>query len=87
MVVGVDLRESLEAVQEFAKEFGITFPLLLDAEGQSPKRFGLWGHPNTILIDRQGRVVGLVRGERDWQSEVAHRLIRQLLLSKEGEGP
>jgi peroxiredoxin len=79
MLVGVNLRESPEAARAFAQEFGITFPLLLDKDGQSPKLFGLWGHPNTVLIDRQGRVVGLVRGERDWQSEAARRLVRQLL--------
>ena len=84
VLVGVNLRESPEAVRAFAKEFGITFPLLLDAAGQSPRLFGLWGHPNTVLIDRQGRVVGLVRGERDWQSDAARRLVRQLLA--EGEG-
>jgi len=87
MVVGVNLRESRDTVREFAKEFGITFPLLLDVEGQSPRLFGLWAHPNTVLIDRQGRVIGLVRGERDWQSEAALRLVRQLLFAKDGEGP
>jgi peroxiredoxin len=86
VMVGVNLRESPEAVRGFAQEFGITFPLLLDAEGQSPRLFGLWGHPNTVLIDRQGRVVGLVRGERDWQSEAARRLVRQLLSTAEGQG-
>lgn len=86
MLVGVNLRESPKAVREFAQEFGVTFPLLLDATGQSPKLFGLWGHPTTVLIDRQGRVVGLVRGERDWQSEAARRLVQQLLIAEEGEG-
>ena len=85
VVVGVNLRESPGAVRAFAAESGIPFPLLLDSEGQSPKLFGLWGHPNTVLIDRQGRVVGLVRGERDWRSEAAQRLVRQLL--NEGRGP
>jgi peroxiredoxin len=84
VMVGVNLRESPEAVRAFAQEFGITFPLLLDAAGQSPRLFGLWGHPNTVLIDSQGRVMGLVRGERDWQSDAAKRLVRQLLA--EGEG-
>jgi peroxiredoxin len=81
--VGVNLRESPEAVRAFSQEFRIPFPLLLDAAGQSPRLFGLWGHPNTVLIDRQGRVVGLVRGERDWQSATAKGLVRQLLT--EGE--
>jgi peroxiredoxin len=83
VLAGVNLRESPEAVRAFAQEFGIPFPLLLDAAGQSPRLFGLWGHPSTVLIDRQGRVVGLVRGERDWQSDAAKGLVRQLLA--EGE--
>jgi peroxiredoxin len=86
VMVGVNLRVGPEAVREFAQEFDMTFPLLLDAEGQSPRLFGLWGHPNTVLIDRQGRVTGLVRGERDWQSEAARRLVRQLLSTAEGQG-
>jgi len=78
-VLGVNLGEEPETVRRFAREQGIPFPLLLDREGESPRLFGLWAHPNTVLIDRQGRVIGLVRGERDWQSEAARRLVRQLL--------
>jgi len=78
-VVSVNLGEDSETVRKFAQKMGIEFPLLLDRDGQTPRLFGLWAHPNTVLIDRKGRVVGLVRGERDWQSEVARRLVRQLL--------
>jgi peroxiredoxin len=78
-VVGVDLEDSAEAVRAFKKEFRIAFPLLLDRDGRTPRLFGLWGHPSTVLIDRKGRTVGLVRGERDWQSEAARRLVRHLL--------
>lgn len=78
-VVGVDLGEDAESVRKFARQFGIRFPLLLDREGTSPRLFGIWGHPNTVLIDRQGGVIGLVRGERDWESEAAVGVIRHLL--------
>lgn len=78
-VLGVNLGEDPETVRKFARDNGIPFPLLLDREGDSPRLFGLWAHPNTVLIDRKGRVVGLVRGERDWQSEAARRLVQQLL--------
>jgi hypothetical protein len=37
------------------------------------------GHPNTILIDRAGRLVGRVRGERDWRTDDARRLVETLL--------
>src|SRR2546427_430731 len=63
----------------FAKEFGIHFPLWIDPEGRSPAAFGVWGHPNTILIDRSGRVVGRVRGERDWSTPEADQLVEMLL--------
>jgi len=78
-VVGVSLGEDGETVRRFAERFGVQFPLLLDREGRSPERFGLRAHPNAVLIDRKGRLVGLVRGERDWQGEPAKRLIRYLL--------
>lgn len=78
-MIGVNLGEDAETVRKFAKKTGIEFLLLLDREGHSPRLFGLWAHPNTVLIDRKGRIAGLVRGERDWQSEAAQRLVRHLL--------
>ncbi len=78
-MVGVGLREDAAAVRHFAQELGLGFPLWLDPEGRSPQAFGVWGHPNTILIDRTGRVVGRVRGERDWASEAARRLVDALV--------
>lgn len=78
-VVGVNVGEDGETVRRFAERFGVKFPLVLDREGRSPERFGLRAHPNTALIDRKGRLVGLVRGERDWQGEPAKRLVRYLL--------
>jgi len=78
-VVGVNLGEDGETVRRFAERFGVQFPLLLDREGRSLEHFGLRGHPNTVLIDRKGRLGGFVRGERDWQGEPAKRLIRHLL--------
>ena len=78
-LIGVDLGEDAETVRRFAQKMAIPFPLLLDRDGESPRLFGLWAHPNTVLIDRKGRLVGLVRGERDWQGEAARVLVRQLL--------
>jgi len=82
-MVGISLGERPDAVRGFASEFGIRFPLWIDPEGRGPAAFGVLGHPNTILIDRQGRVVGRVRGERDWGTDEARRLVELLL----GSGP
>ena len=80
--MGVGLRENAAAVRAFAREFDIDFPLWIEPQGRSLAAFGLWGHPSTILIDRAGRVVGRVRGERDWDTENARRLVESLLEPK-----
>ena len=80
MVVGVALGEPAETVRAFAREFGIGFPLWIDPDGRSPAAFGVYGHPATILIDRAGRIVGRARGERDWATADAWRLVEALLV-------
>ena len=78
-MVGVGLRDTPAAMRAFAREFGIGFLLWIDPEGRSPEAFGVWGHPSTVLIDRAGRIVGRIQGERDWSSEDARRLVEWLL--------
>ena len=73
------LREKPEVVREFAADFGIHFPMWTDPDGRSPAAFGVSGHPNTVLIDRAGRIVGRVLGERDWTTPEARRLVEWLL--------
>jgi len=83
VILGVDLQESAATVRGFEKEFGISFPLLLDRDSRVARMYGIRGHPTTFLIDRQGRLVGVVPGERDWAGEPARHLVEQLL--SEGE--
>lgn len=78
------VRETAEGIRAFAREFGIEHPLWIDPAGRNPAAFGVWGHPNTILIDRAGRVVGRVRGERDWDTDEARRLVGALLETTSG---
>ena len=78
-MVSVDLQEKPEAVRTFGEDFEIHFPLWIDRPGQGPAAFGVRGHPNTVLIDRAGRIVGRILGERDWHTPEAHRLVEWLL--------
>jgi peroxiredoxin len=67
------------AVQAFVQEMGLTFPILLDADGKLPPRYGVTGYPETFLIDRGGRVVNHTIGPEDWDSEAVYQFILQLL--------
>ena len=78
-MVSVSLRESGDTVREWGEDFGIGFPMWLDPTGDTPTAFGVRGHPSTVLIDRDGRIVGRVPGERNWSGPDARRLIDWLL--------
>jgi len=75
----VSLREAPATVREWGKDVGIEFPLWVDPTGETPSAFGLRGHPSTVLIDREGRIVGRVPGERKRSAPEARRLIEWLL--------
>jgi cytochrome c biogenesis protein CcmG, thiol:disulfide interchange protein DsbE len=56
-VLGVDVEENQTATQAFAKQYGLTFPLLPDAAGQvSNDRYSIRSIPTSFIIDRNGVV-------------------------------
>ncbi len=56
-VVGVNLEESPEQVEAFARDFRISFPLLLDSKGEvTGERFAVRTLPTSIIIDRDGYI-------------------------------
>ena len=57
-------------------------PVLLDKNGKVGRLFGLWAHPTSFLIDRQGMVRYRSMGFVDWTSLEATSVIDILL--KEG---
>lgn len=79
VVLGVNVRESLPTVRNYATEINLTFPLILDPKGEVYTSYGVIGLPTTFLIARDGRAVALGVGLRDWQSQAARALIQALL--------
>jgi thiol-disulfide isomerase/thioredoxin len=78
-VVGVNAREKKEAVSRYAKELGLTFPLVLDPDGEISALYGVVGLPATFLVGRDGPAVGLAIGSREWGSAPARALFTALL--------
>ena len=52
----VNLRETPEKIREFLTSEDIDAPVLLDEEGSISKLFQVSGIPQTVLIDKEGRV-------------------------------
>ena len=78
-VIGVNAREESEAVRRYARELGLTFPLVLDPDGKIKALYGVVGIPTTFLVGRDGRAVAFAIGPREWASPPARTLIRALL--------
>lgn len=44
------------AVADYAKQHGISYPVINDAQGELAKRFGVRAYPTTFFIDRNGQI-------------------------------
>ncbi len=71
--------EGKKAVAPFMKEYGLTFPVVLDPEMRAFQLYFIRAIPVTYLLDRQGRIAGMHTGVADWNSSEAQALIDQLL--------
>ena len=78
-VVGINAREGTSSIREYAKELGLTFPLILDPSGKINSAYGVIGLPTTFLIGRDGRAVALAIGPREWDGKAARAVIQTLL--------
>ena len=56
--------------------------LLLDPGARTGARLGVVGLPTSILLDRDGRVVGRLQGSADWGSDDAVLLLKAVLLDR-----
>ncbi len=79
LVLAVNLKESEDTVRRFAQRTELQLPLIRDADGGMARAWGVSVYPSTVLIDPKGRVQSIVRGEVDWKSATARRLIAPLL--------
>ena len=68
-----------KAVQDFADEYKLSFPVLIDDKGEVEKLYQTFTIPTTYVIDRSGRVVFKVDGAKNWESEETFRSIEYLL--------
>jgi cytochrome c biogenesis protein CcmG/thiol:disulfide interchange protein DsbE len=61
-LVGVDWNDARSGARAFVRKHGWTFPNLRDADGAVGNRYSLTGLPNTFVLDREGRIVKVLRG-------------------------
>lgn len=70
--------EGRSAVAPFLKRYGFSLPVLLDPAGGGRRTYEVRAFPTTYLIGRDGRILGLAVGARDWYGAAARRLFDSL---------
>lgn len=65
-IVSINVAETERRVQVNAKRLGIEFPVLLDKDQETFDRWGATILPTAFLIDRDGKIRYLARGELEW---------------------
>ena len=65
-------------VEPYLQERGLTFPVLLDVNGEVGRQYGATGYPETFIIDRQGIIVHRHIGYNDWSLPNVEAALRRL---------
>ena len=78
-ILGVNYGESDVRVAEFAKRFGVDFPVLLDPNQDAPRAWRVRVLPASFVVDREGRVRYRVIGEVDWMSREIVEAVARLV--------
>jgi len=76
--VSIDKADS-GTVTAFARQFGLTFPILQDQSGAIQDEYQTTGVPESFIVDRQGKIMKKVIGAAEWDGPVNVQLIRSLL--------
>jgi cytochrome c biogenesis protein CcmG, thiol:disulfide interchange protein DsbE len=64
-VLGVDVLDVTGDAEDFIDEYGLSYPMLKDKDGDALEAFGVVAYPETFVIDRDGRITAVRRGPVD----------------------
>jgi peroxiredoxin len=61
IVIGIDVAQAeqgdaTEKAREFQKRHRLTYPVLVDSDGEAQRAFGVNAFPTTAVVDREGRI-------------------------------
>lgn len=73
-VVGINLSEDRLRVQNFIRQAGVRFPILLDVDRRTERAFGLREYPTTYFIDSEGVIRDIVVGGPLTEEAIAERV-------------
>jgi len=84
VVLGVNVdRDNLVGVRQFVHKRDLSFPSVLDPEGEVRNRYEVRALPTSYLIGRDGKIIGRIIGERKWNTRQAAAMVEEILAREE----
>ncbi|GAA0560111.1 TlpA family protein disulfide reductase [Halomonas salifodinae] len=81
-------RKGIEVVNEFYQEVGIEhLAPYVDPTGMASADLGAVGIPTTLLLDRQGREIGRLVGEAEWDTPEMLDFLAETIATTQEEAP
>jgi peroxiredoxin len=68
-----------EGVKNFVEEHQLSFPVLLDPDGEAERLYSSYTIPMTYVIDKSGAIVAKVDGAKNWGSPETFEAVEFLL--------
>ena len=79
VVVAVNLGERQKTVVKFLEENDLSFPVLLDETNTVAGIYGARSIPTTYILGRDGNILSMVAGTREWYTEESRALFADIL--------
>jgi thiol-disulfide isomerase/thioredoxin len=77
-MIGINVGEDFDQVFGFTADIEVSFPLLLDIDGQVTNAWPIQGLPTTYILNPDGEMVYRMIGSREWDDETLLDAIRDL---------
>jgi len=78
-IVAVNLAERKSTVAKFVDEYEMTFPVLLDERSSVGSIYGARSIPTSYIIDRNGNILSMFVGAREWDTPEIYDLFEKVL--------
>jgi thiol-disulfide isomerase/thioredoxin len=67
-ILAVDVQERAQDVQNFFREFNLSFPPVLDTAGRISRVYNITAFPTTFILDREGNIILRLVGSINWNT-------------------
>ena len=80
VILGVNMAEDEQTIEHFLKtKVAVSFPILLDKDGDTLKRWQVFAFPTSYVIDKQGKIRFSLFGSIEWDKAHPVSIIQQLI--------